>query len=74
MCASISGCTLLGVCVSKGAVFAQMCAPYNALQSYKLKVKLTPGTQRKGRAGRQVCCLSPKLLHCLKLWQPMRCS
>ncbi|BDA50353.1 probable nuclear export mediator factor Nemf [Coccomyxa sp. Obi] len=30
-----------------------MCAPYNALQSYKLKVKLTPGTQRKGRAGRQ---------------------
>ena len=32
----------------------QMCAPYSALQSYKLKVKLTPGTQRKGRAGCQV--------------------
>ncbi|EIE22903.1 hypothetical protein COCSUDRAFT_16391 [Coccomyxa subellipsoidea C-169] len=30
-----------------------MCAPYSAIQSYKLKVKLTPGTQRKGRAGRQ---------------------
>lgn len=43
----------------KGAVLVQMCAPYNALQSYKLKVKLTPGTQRKGRAGRQVCHPSP---------------
>jgi hypothetical protein len=33
----------------------QMCAPYNALQNYKLKVKMTPGSQRKGRAARQVC-------------------
>lgn len=32
----------------------QMCAPYNALQNYKLKVKMTPGSQRKGRAARQV--------------------
>ena len=32
----------------------QMCAPYSALQSYKLKVKMTPGSQRKGRAARQV--------------------
>jgi hypothetical protein len=34
----------------------QMCAPYNALQNYKLKVKVTPGSQRKGRAARQVRC------------------
>jgi hypothetical protein len=33
---------------------AQVCAPYAALQGYKFRVKLTPGTQRKGRAGRQV--------------------
>ncbi|KAK9837244.1 hypothetical protein WJX81_001363 [Elliptochloris bilobata] len=30
-----------------------VCAPYSALQSYKLKVKLTPGTQKKGKGGRQ---------------------
>lgn len=32
----------------------QVCAPYSALQGYKFRVKLTPGSQRKGRAGRQV--------------------
>lgn len=31
-----------------------VCAPYTVLQGYKFKVKLTPGTQRKGRAARQV--------------------
>ena len=31
-----------------------MCAPYSALQGYKYRLKLTPGTQRKGKAGRQV--------------------
>ena len=36
----------------------QMCAPYNALQNYKLKVKMTPGSQRKGRAARQVRTLT----------------
>ena len=32
-----------------------VCAPYSALQGYKHKLKLTPGTQRKGKAARQVC-------------------
>ena len=32
---------------------AQVCAPYSALQGYKLKVKLTPGAQKKGKGGRQ---------------------
>lgn len=31
-----------------------VCAPHAALQGYKYRVKLTPGTQRKGKAGRQV--------------------
>ena len=31
-----------------------VCAPYSALQGYKHKLKLTPGTQRKGKAARQV--------------------
>ena len=31
-----------------------MAAPYSALQGYKLRVKITPGTQRKGKAARQV--------------------
>ncbi|KAL0030916.1 hypothetical protein WJX79_000862 [Trebouxia sp. C0005] len=30
-----------------------VCAPYSALQGYKYKLKLTPGTQRKGKAARQ---------------------
>uniref|UniRef100_A0A8C9VER4 Ribosome quality control complex subunit NEMF n=1 Tax=Scleropages formosus TaxID=113540 RepID=A0A8C9VER4_SCLFO len=29
-----------------------VCAPYTALTSYKYKVKLTPGTQKKGKAAR----------------------
>lgn len=38
-----------------------VCAPYSALQGYKHKLKLTPGTQRKGKAARQVrqACLPP---------------
>ena len=39
-----------------------VCAPYSALQGYKHKLKLTPGTQRKGKAARQVSLLSPP--HC----------
>ena len=35
-----------------------VCAPYSALQGYKHKLKLTPGTQRKGKAARQVGILS----------------
>lgn len=31
-----------------------VCAPYSALQGYKHKLKLIPGTQRKGKAARQV--------------------
>jgi hypothetical protein len=31
-----------------------VCALYSTLQGYKYKVKLTPGTQCKGRATRQV--------------------
>ena len=31
-----------------------VCAPYSALQGYKHKLKLTPGTQPKGKAARQV--------------------
>lgn len=40
-----------------------VCAPYSALQGYKHKLKLTPGTQRKGKAARQV---GPplRLTHC----------
>eukprot|EP00891_Asterochloris_glomerata_P005087 jgi/Astpho2/5087/fgenesh1_pg.00072_%23_10_t len=30
-----------------------MCAPYQALQGYKYRLKLTPGSQRKGKAARQ---------------------
>ena len=40
---------------------AQVCAPYAALQGYKFRVKLTPGTQRKGRAARQVHGLAASL-------------
>ncbi|XP_030641188.1 nuclear export mediator factor NEMF-like [Chanos chanos] len=29
-----------------------VCAPYTALTNYKHKVKLTPGTQKKGKAAR----------------------
>jgi len=29
-----------------------VCAPYNALNGYKYRVKLTPGTQRKGKAAK----------------------
>ncbi|KAL6478119.1 hypothetical protein MHYP_G00139540 [Metynnis hypsauchen] len=31
---------------------APVCAPYTALSNYKYKVKLTPGTQKKGKAAR----------------------
>lgn len=35
-------------------VFAlPVCAPYSALASYKYKVKLTPGGQKKGKAAKQ---------------------
>ena len=40
--------------MSHNCYVPQMCAPYSALQNYKLKVKMTPGSQRKGRAARQV--------------------
>ena len=30
-----------------------VCAPYSALSSYKYKMKLTPGTQKKGKAAKQ---------------------
>jgi hypothetical protein len=30
-----------------------VCAPYSVLSSYKYKMKLTPGTQKKGKAARQ---------------------
>ena len=31
-----------------------MCAPYTAMQGCKFRIKLTPGSQRKGKAARQV--------------------
>lgn len=31
-----------------------MCAPYQVLASYRYKVKLTPGGQKRGKAARQV--------------------
>lgn len=31
-----------------------MCGPISAMQSYKYRLKVTPGSQRKGRAARQV--------------------
>ena len=37
-------------------------APYQALQSFRYKVKLTPGTQKKGKAGKQaldILCKAP---------------
>ena len=30
-----------------------MCAPYSALAGYTYRVKLTPGAQKKGKAGKQ---------------------
>ena len=30
-----------------------VCGPYLSLMKYKYKVKLTPGTQKKGKAGKQ---------------------
>lgn len=40
-----------------------VCGPYNALQSYKYRVKLVPGTVKKGK-GNISCC------HCFfNLWQ-----
>jgi hypothetical protein len=43
-----------------------VCAPYSVLQGYKHKLKITPGSQRKGKAAKQASKLfsSPlKLLH-----------
>ena len=40
-----------------------VCAPYSALQGYKYRLKLTPGTQRKGKAARQVS--PPVCLYCV---------
>lgn len=34
-----------------------VCAPYSVLASYKYKVKLTPGTQKKGKAAKQAIAL-----------------
>ena len=34
-----------------------MVAPYSALMGYKLRVKMVPGSQRKGKAARQVGAL-----------------
>ena len=31
-----------------------VCAPYSVLQGYKYKLKIIPGTQRKGKAAKQV--------------------
>ena len=31
-----------------------MCAPISAIQNYKYRLKLTPGSQRRGKAARQV--------------------
>ena len=38
-----------------------VCAPYQVLQSYKYKVKMVPGTQKKGKAVRQAMELFSKL-------------
>lgn len=48
-----------------------VCAPYSALQGYKHKLKLTPGTQRKGKAARQVRLslhASSCFIACVALW------
>ena len=34
-----------------------VCAPYSVLAGYKYKVKLTPGTQKKGKAAKQAAAL-----------------
>ena len=34
-----------------------VCAPYSVLSGYKYKVKLTPGTQKKGKAAKQAASL-----------------
>ena len=50
--------TLTG-CPREGDVLLHalpMVAPYTALQGYKLRVKIVPGSQRKGKAARQVIC------------------
>lgn len=42
-----------------------VCAPYQVLAPYRHKVKLTPGSQKKGKAARQV---PPTLFnHCKRI-------
>ena len=38
-----------------------VCAPYDVLQKYKFKVKLMPGSQKKGKAARQAMDLLARL-------------
>ena len=33
-----------------------VCAPYSALSAYKYKVKLVPGTGKRGKGMCQICC------------------
>lgn len=41
-----------------------VCAPYSVLQGYKHKLKIIPGTQRKGKAAKQVGYLLQSGISC----------
>lgn len=40
-----------------------VCGPYNALQSYKYRVKITPGTAKKGKGIRSSIVAFPYMSH-----------
>uniref|UniRef100_A0A7S2HPI5 NFACT protein C-terminal domain-containing protein n=1 Tax=Octactis speculum TaxID=3111310 RepID=A0A7S2HPI5_9STRA len=41
-----------------------VCGPYQSLQRYKYKVKLTPGSTKKGRAGKQALDVFTRMKEC----------
>eukprot|EP00958_Prasinococcus_capsulatus_P008112 scaffold766_cov560-Prasinococcus_capsulatus_cf.AAC.3 len=41
-----------------------VCAPYNTMASYKYKVKITPGSMKKGRASRQAMEIFSRAQNC----------
>lgn len=43
-----------------------VCAPYMSMQRFKLKVKLSPGTLKKGKVAKQAMDLLPRLKDCIE--------
>ena len=44
-----------------------VCAPYNAMQNYKFKVKIIPGTQKKGKACKQIVDMFTRIPGCASI-------